>query len=92
MKPLCVLLLTGLACTGALADEPRVQTTVLEDDNVRIEELRVRGQTQRIVVRPKGAAGRSYEIVPLHAGRDPSLLRAGSQGAAGQRVWNVLSF
>lgn len=71
--------------------EPRVQRIVLEDDAVRIEELRVRGQTQRIVVKPKNAA--EYEIVAPTGGRDPSQNRGNQQpGAAGQRVWNVLKF
>jgi hypothetical protein len=71
--------------------EPKVQRIVVEDDAVRIEELRVRGQTQRIVVKPKHAA--EYEIVPPTGGRDPSQNRGNQQaGAAGQRVWNLLRF
>jgi hypothetical protein len=51
----------------------------------------VRGQTQRIVVKPKNA--REYEIVPSTSGRDPSQNRGGQQpGAAGQRVWNLFRF
>jgi hypothetical protein len=74
-----------------LPPEPKVQRIVVEDDAVRIEELRVRGQTQRIVVKPKHAA--EYEIVPAAGGRDPSQNRAGQQaGAGGQRVWNLLKF
>jgi hypothetical protein len=74
------------------ADEPRVERRVLEDDGVRIEELRVRGQTQRIVVLPKKSGLRAYEVLPLEAGRDPSQTRNGQPGAAGKRVWQVLSF
>jgi len=71
--------------------EPKVEHIVVEDDGARIEELRVRGQTQRIVVKPKNA--REYEIVPSASGRDPSQNRGGQQpGAAGQRVWNLLRF
>jgi hypothetical protein len=74
-----------------LPPEPKVQRIVVEDDAVRIEELRVRGQTQRIVVKPKNAA--EYEIIPAAGGRDPSQNRAGQQaGAGGQRVWNLLKF
>jgi hypothetical protein len=72
------------------ATEPRVQRTVIEDDSVRIEELRVRGLNTSLVVKPKHAA--AYEVVPTPGGRDPSFGRGGSQGAAGQRVWNVLKF
>jgi hypothetical protein len=70
--------------------EPNVQRTVVEDDSVRIEELRVRGLNTSLVVKPKHAA--EYEIVPMPGGRDPSIGRGGSQGAAGQRVWNIFKF
>jgi hypothetical protein len=80
----------GLAQT-APPPEPRVQRIVLEDEGVRIEELRVRGLTQRVVIKPKNAA--EYEIVPAAGGRDPSQNRANSNpGAGGQRVWNLLKF
>jgi hypothetical protein len=89
-------LLLCLACAAASAQarevpEPKVERTVVEDDGARIEELRVRGQIQRIVVKPKNAA--EYEIVAPTGGRDPSQNRAGQQpGAGGQRVWNLLKF
>lgn len=69
------------------APEPRVQRQVTEDDHVRIEELRVRGQTQRIVIRLKGV-GRDFEVLPAEGGRDLSQ----DKRAIGQRVWSVLSF
>lgn len=75
---------------GRTVPEPKVQRTVIEDDSVRIEELRVRGLNTSLVVKPKHAA--VYEVVPTPGGRDPSQGRGGSQGAAGQRVWNVLKF
>lgn len=68
--------------------EPAVQRTVVEDDGVRIEELRVRGQTQRIVVRSKIGSARPYEIVPGSGGRDPTQ----DKRSSGQRVWSILSF
>ncbi|MBL8326732.1 MAG: hypothetical protein JNJ89_17400 [Rubrivivax sp.] len=64
---------------------------VIEDDRVRIEETRVRGQVQRITVAPKGPVGsspRPYEIQVGAGGRDPSQDRS----SAGQRVWSVLKF
>ena len=74
-----------------LPPEPAAQRIVVEDAGARIEELRVRGQTQRIVVKPRRAA--EYEVVPANAGRDPSQNRANGQpGAGGQRVWNLLKF
>ena len=68
--------------------EPAVQRTVIEDDGVRIEETRVRGQLQRVVVRSKVAGARPYEIVTGDPARDPAQERR----AAGQRVWHILSF
>jgi hypothetical protein len=76
------------AAAAARAGEPEVRRVVLEDDAVRIEELRVRGQVQRITVTPKAAGARPYEIVPADASRDASQPR----GLAGQRVWNLFSF
>jgi len=72
--------------------EPVVQRIVQEDDNVRVEELRVRGETQRVVVRPKGASAPAYEIVTSATGRNPGGTGEGLRGAVGQRVWNVLGF
>jgi hypothetical protein len=68
--------------------EPEVRRVVLEDDAVRIDELRVRGQVRRITVTPKTAGARPYDIVPADASRDASQ----PHGLAGQRVWNVFSF
>ena len=71
--------------------EPSVQRTVVEDDRVRIEELRVRGQLQRVVVTPKGGA-RPYEVLVGEGGRPVQDGSGASRGGAGQRVWHVLSF
>ncbi|MFN0183802.1 MAG: hypothetical protein ACKVQR_08300 [Aquabacterium sp.] len=69
------------------------QLRVLEDDNVRIEELHVRGTTERVQVRHKhqgllSGLPRDYEIVTGSRGRDLSQPR----GAVGQRVWSLFSF
>jgi hypothetical protein len=79
------------ASPAARAGEPTVQRTVIEDRDTRIEELRVRGQLRRIVVTPKGR-GRPYEIVTPEGARDTSVDANNLRGAAGKRVWNVLSF
>jgi len=68
--------------------EPTVQRSVIEDDSVRIEELRVRGLLQSITVRPRNSTARPYQIVTGQDGRDLSQDRR----AAGQRVWSVLAF
>jgi hypothetical protein len=95
MKCVLAMTLMSLSCTAVPAQErtpaePKVQRTVIDEDSVRVEELRVRGLTTSLVVKPKNAA--AYEVVPTPGGRDPSQGRTGSQGAAGHRVWNVLKF
>lgn len=70
--------------------DPSVQETVVEDDNARIDELKVRGRSQRIVVKPKN--GPAYEIIPPGSGPNISQGARGSNGAVGKRVWPVLSF
>lgn len=72
--------------------EPKVQHIVIEDEGSRIEELRVRGTTQRITVRPKVGTTQSYEILPGDGSRDLSDGASTTRGAAGKRVWHVLSF
>jgi hypothetical protein len=73
------------------AGEPNVKRTVIDDSRARIEELRVRGQLQKVTVAPKGGAP-GYEILlgdgahPI--GDDPGT----SRGSQGKRVWNVLRF
>jgi opacity protein-like surface antigen len=94
MKSFLAALLFALsAATSAQvkdAPEPQVQRTVVEDDGARIEELRVRGQLQRVIVKPKNAA--EYEIVTAPGGRDPSVGRSGNKDSSGQRVWNLFKF
>jgi hypothetical protein len=73
--------------------EPQIKTRVLEDAGSRIEELHLRGHTQRIVVTPKtGALNQPYEIITGDGSRDLSPGVNTSRGAAGQRVWRVLDF
>ena len=64
------------------------QRRVFEDDGVRIEELRVRGQLQRVIVHSKVGGARAYEIIVGPGGRDPSQER----GTAGQRAWSLFDF
>ena len=72
--------------------EPQIQRNVQEDRQVRVEELRVRGQSQRVVVQPKAASAPAYEILTSTTGRDPGGVGEGRRGASGQRVWNVFGF
>jgi len=67
--------------------EPQVLREVTEDDKIRIEELRVRGQTRKITVQPKVPGMSAYDILPSEPGRDPT-----QDPKAGQRVWWSHSF
>jgi hypothetical protein len=67
------------------ATEPQVLNQSVEDDHVRIEELRVRGQTQRLTVQPKIPGMPAYEIVPPAPGKPPS-----QDPRSGQRIWLTL--
>jgi hypothetical protein len=86
------LLLPGLsqaneptgAPTTTRSAEPAVEHTVIEDQGARIEELKVRGQTQRMTITTKGPLKNSYDIVAPRHGN--------AQSSAGQRVWSVLAF
>ncbi len=80
------------AAPNAAEGEPRVQHIVHEDEGARIEELRVRGATQRITVNPKVGTTRGYEILTGDGSRDLGEGVNTSRGAAGKRVWNVLNF
>jgi len=72
--------------------EPEVRHIVVEDDGARIDELRVRGVPQRIVVATKGTRAPSYEIITSDGSRDLGDGANTSRGAAGKRVWRVLDF
>lgn len=71
--------------------EPFVKRTVIDGKTTRIEELRVRGQLQKVTVLPKGA-GAPYEIITEAGSRDLQPGPTNSLGASGQRVWNVFHF
>ena len=74
-----------------LGGEPAVRHSVIEDDRARIDELRVRGQLQKVTVAPKGRVP-AYEVLTgdgFHAtAEDPGT----SRGSTGKRVWKVLRF
>lgn len=77
----------------AAPGEAAVERIHVEDKGSRIDELRVRGQTRRINVQP--LQGADYEVLPIDPRHDPSQGHGqggGSRGAAGQRVWPLLSF
>ncbi len=73
---------------AAAADPGLPERRVIEDDQVRIEEVRVRGQVRSVTVQSKLAGARPYEIDVGRPGRDPSIHR----GAAGQSRWSLFDF
>jgi hypothetical protein len=79
---------TSTASAPAPTPKTRPHVTVIEDDNVRIEETRVRGSVQRVTVQNKQANVAPYEIQMPAPGRDPSQ----EKGNAGKRTWSVLNF
>ena len=93
MNPKLMIALLGLALPcWAEPGEPNVRRSVVEDEGVRIEELRVRGATDRIVVTPKVGGAKSYEIIVGNGGRNSVDGTGGANSAVGKRVWNVLNF
>ncbi len=75
------------ASAAAAATPAGANRRVIEDDNVRMEETRVRGQLQRVTVHNK-ITGKDYEVIVGPGGRDPSQKR----DAAGQPAWLLFSF
>lgn len=65
-----------------------MQRSSIEDRGARVDELRVRGQTQRIVVQPKIASAPAYEIGTSTDGRDISQDRR----SEGRSLWRLLTF
>lgn len=83
--------LEASAVDDKAANEPIVKRTVIDDKHTHIEELRVRGQLQKVTVAPKdGAPG--YEVITDAGSRDLSTGASNSRGATGQRVWNLFHF
>jgi Protein of unknown function (DUF2782) len=74
------------------AGEPNVTHTIIEDDGSKIDELRIRGQLQHVVVTPKVGFKKPYEIIVNTSGRAPGNGVIGNTGADGKTVWSVLLF
>ena len=74
------------AATGPA--EPKVQRTHIEDGQVRIDELRVRGLNRRVVVQSKLAGAPAYEIGTDNDARDSSQDWRGE----GRSSWRLFSF
>ena len=76
------------ASAAAGPNEPQVQRTVIEDDRVRIDELRVRGTNRRIVVQSKLLGAPAYEIGTQSDARGPGNERQ----LEGRSLWQLFAF
>ena len=76
------------AASAAERQPARAEKTVIEDDKVRIEESRLRGQTQRITVHSKIPGAKPYEITVAPGGKDTSQ----DKGTVGKPAWSIFAF
>ncbi len=72
--------------------EPKVDLIVIEDDAMRIDELRVRGHSQRVTVTPKRGVAPAYQIITGDGSSSQAMSPNATRGAVGQRVWHMFSF
>lgn len=86
---LCV---TAVARAADIPPATKPGWTVIEDDNTRIEELRVRGQTQKVTIQPKNGVAPAYEIIVGNGSHELSPGAGSTRGAIGKSVWRVLDF
>ncbi len=76
---------------GPARQNQKVERLVIEDEGNRIEEVRVGGQSQSVVVQPKGNLP-PYELRPTDMARSrPADRREGLSGGT-PRVWNLFNF
>jgi hypothetical protein len=71
------------------AREPLAAWHIAEDEHVRVQELRVRGESRHITVHPKLPGTRPYEIAPASGALDPSQR---GRRAPGTSQWRLLDF
>ncbi len=79
---------TPAAPAASDAVKGAIDKRVIEDGKVRIEETRVRGQTQSVTVISKLPGVKAYEVIQPPLGKDPSQ----DKGAAGKRTWSLFDF
>ena len=70
----------------------KVERIHIEDKSTTIDEVRYGGQTESVVVQPKGDVP-EYEIQPSNLSRSrPADRRGGMSDATGTPVWNFFKF
>jgi hypothetical protein len=92
LQALLASCLCALPAMAADAPDARLENIVVEDDRTRIEERRVRGETEKVTVQPKNSKAPAYEIVMGDGSRDLMAGPGSNRGTVGQRVWRLLSF
>jgi hypothetical protein len=88
----CAASLGVPAAMAAETPDAKVENIVVEDDRTRIEERRVRGETEKVTVQPKNSKAPAYEIVMGDGSRDLMAGPGSNRGTVGQRVWRLLTF
>ena len=68
----------------------RTERIRIEDEGSRVDELRIGGQTQSIMVQPKVGNLPEYEVQPSDGVRNRP--RNGAETDTGSRVWNLKKF
>ncbi len=82
---------TGATATQPSGIESKAEYIHHEDDQTRIDEVRIGGETRSIRVQPKtGAPG--YEISPTSPGQFSGSDDQNGQGNAGRSRWRILTF
>ena len=70
----------------------KIEHIHVEDNAVKVDEVRYAGQTQSITVQPKGDMP-AYEIQPANVGRGRAGDRRDGLGSeGGERVWKLFHF
>jgi hypothetical protein len=83
---------TAAPAAARAGTEQRIERIQIEDAGSRIDELRVGGETQSIVVSPKGGMP-AYDVLPGSTNRNLTRGERGNGAAnGGTRVWKLLDF
>ena len=81
-----------IAPSTSAPTESRTKRIRIEDASMRIDELRVGGETRAITVAPKSGMP-AYDMMPVTANLSPGTTeRTGAGANGGARTWKILGF